>query len=232
LFGTQAQFDPQKFTWLGGSGTQYPPTCFVWHTSKIQNGRDMFEKEAIIGSAGTTNLITPNTLNEVVGTKIRIVRGYTGVSEIWLAMERGEVEGICGTVRPSLTATHPQWLAEKTVRPVLTIDLHPDPGPKEADNVLEFVKSDEQKVLLGLIFGSVDIQRPFVAPPGIPTDRAAALRTALSDMANDADFMEDAAKSGLDYRPITGDYIASVIEEDYKAPKDLVERASKILNQQ
>src|SRR5581483_7023325 len=170
-------------------------------------------------------------LNEIVGTKIKIVRGYTGVNTIWLAMERGEVEGICGTVRPSLTATHPQWIAEKKVRPVLTVDLHPGPGPKAADNILEFIKTDEQKQLLGLIFGSVDIQRPFVAPPGIPEDRAAALRKALLDMAHDPDFLADAAKSGLDYRVITAEHISAILDANYKAPKNLVERAGKILNQ-
>jgi tripartite-type tricarboxylate transporter receptor subunit TctC len=231
LFGIPSHYEAQKFTWLGGSGTEYPATCFVWHTSKIKSGRDLFDKEAIVGSAGTSNLTTPNALNEIVGTKIKIVRGYTGVNTIWLAMERGEVEGICGTVRPSLTATHPQWLAEKKVRPVLTVDLHPGPGPKEADNVLDFVKTDEQRQLLKLIYGSVEIQRPFAAPPDIPADRAAALRQAFIDMANDPAFIQDAARSGLDYRVITAGQIASVIDENYRAPKDLIERAGKILNQ-
>ena len=231
LFGTPSQFAAQKFTWLGGSGTQFPSTCFVWHTSKIKTGKDLFDQEAIIGAAGTSNLIAPNALKEVAGARIKIVRGYAGVNEIWLALERGEVEGICGTVRPSLTATHPQWLADRKVRPVLTIDLDPGSGPRDTDNILDFIKTDEQKLLLRLIFASLDVQRPFLAPPGIPLDRANALRSALLDMANDPDFIQDAIKAGLDYRAITAEKIASVLDESYRAPKELVDRAGKILNQ-
>src|SRR5262249_23939790 len=159
-----------------------------------------------------------NALNEVAGTKLRIVRGYSGVGEIFLALERGEVEGVCGTVRPLLTATHPQWLAERRVRPVLTVDLHPGATRKDADNILDFVKTDEQRLLLGLIFGSIDMQRPFLAPPDLPADRAAALRQALIDMANDPEFARDAVKSGLDYRVITAAQINAVIDDSYRAP--------------
>src|SRR5262249_62022584 len=107
----------------------------------------------------------------------------------------------------------------------------PEPRQKEVDNILDFIKTDEQKLLLGLIFGSIEIQRPFVAPPEIPSDRAAALRNALIEMANDPDFIQDASKSGLDYRAITAEQIAAVLEANYGAPRALVDRAGRILNQ-
>jgi tripartite-type tricarboxylate transporter receptor subunit TctC len=232
LYGARpTKYDAQKFTWLG-SANEEPGVCFSWHTSPIVTAQDLFDKEMILAaSGGTSNQDFPIALNAVLGTRIKIVRGYNGSSAMMLAMERREVEGICGTLYAGMKAAHPDWLAEKKVRMLMQIGLKPSSQMPGVPFALDYAKTEDDKSVLRLIVGWTIMGRAFLAPPGIPEDRKVALRRAFDATMKDPAFLAEAAKLRLDISPISGDEIDRFLADMYRTPKPLVERAAKILGQ-
>jgi tripartite-type tricarboxylate transporter receptor subunit TctC len=222
------QYDGRKFTWIGSANDE-PGVCFAWHTSPIATADDLFTKELLIGASGTSNLDFPTALNVVLGTKMKLVRGYNGSSAIMLAMERGEVQGICGMVYAAMQAAHPDWLAEKKVRTLVQIGLERNQKLADIPFALDYAKSDDDKRVLRLVVGWTIMGRPFLAPPGIPEDRKAALRQAFDETMKDPAFLEEAAKQRLDIASIGGEQIDRFLTDVYSTPRPLVERAGKIL---
>jgi hypothetical protein len=225
-----AQFDGQKFTWIGSANDQ-SGVCFAWHTSGFESVRDLFGKELVIGASGTSNLDFPLALNAVLGTRLKLVRGYNGTASIMLAMERGEVAGMCGMVYAGLVAAHPDWLRDKKVRTLLQIGLTRNARMGDVPFVMDFAKSEDDKRVLRLIVGWTIMGRPFLAPPGVAKDREAALRAAFDATMKDAAFLEDAARMRLDITPITGAEIERFLQDVYATPRPLVDRAAKVLAQ-
>jgi tripartite-type tricarboxylate transporter receptor subunit TctC len=223
------QFNGRSFTWIGSANDE-PGVCFSWHTAKFTTAQDLFDKELVIGASGTSNLDFPLALNAVVGTKMKLVRGYNGTASIMIAMERGEVEGICGMVYAAVQAAHPDWLTTKRVRTLMQIGLERNPKLPDVPFVMDFAKTDDDKRVLRLLVGWTIMGRPFLAPPGIPEDRKVALRQAFDATMRDRAFLEDAAKVRLDISPITGEQIEKFLTDVYSTPKALVERAGKILS--
>jgi hypothetical protein len=167
----------------------------------------------------------------VLGTKINIKRGYTGSSSIMLAMERGEIQGMCGIVYSALRTSHPAWLAQKLVRLLLQIGLQRNDKMPGVPFVMDLAKNDDDRRLLRLLVGWTIMGRPFLAPPGIPEERKLALRRAFDLTMSDPAFRADAAKLRLDISPIRGVAIEQFLQDAYGTPRPLVQRAAKILAQ-
>jgi tripartite-type tricarboxylate transporter receptor subunit TctC len=224
------QFDGQKFTWIGSANDE-PGVCFAWHTAGFEGAQDLFDKELVLGTSGTSNLDFPLTLNAVLGTKMKLVRGYNGTSAIMLAMERGETQGMCGMVYAALQAAHPDWLRDRKVRTLMQIGLDRNAKLGDVPFVMDFAKSEDDKRVLRLLVGWTIMGRPYLAPPGIPEDRKAALRRAFDATMSDPAFLEEVARQRLDVAAIGGEAIDRFLQEAYATPKPLVERAGKILAQ-
>ena len=231
MFGARpTQFDGQKFTWIGSANDE-PGVCFAWHETGFSRGQDLFDKELVLGTSGTSNLDFPLALNAVLGTRMKLVRGYNGTSSIMLAMERGEVQGMCGMVYATLQAAHPDWLRDGKVRTLMQIGLERHPKMGDVPFVMDFAKNEDDKRVLRLLVGWTIMGRPYLAPPGIPEDRKAALRRAFDATMRDPAFLEDAARQRLDIASITGEAIDAFLRDAYATPKPLIERAAKILAQ-
>jgi tripartite-type tricarboxylate transporter receptor subunit TctC len=231
VFGARpTQFQGQKFTWIGSANNEIGG-CFAWHSSPIRNAQDLFTKELVIGASGTSNLDFPTALNAVLGTRMKMVRGYNGTSSIMLAIERGEVAGMCGMVYAPVLASHPDWLRDNKIRMLMQIGLERVAKLADVPFVMDFAKSEDDKRVLRLIVGWTIMGRPFLAPPGVPEDRKAALRAAFDATMMDPAFLEDAARMRLDISPISGEAIDRFLQDVYSTPRPLVERAGKILAQ-
>ena len=231
MFGVRpTQFEGQRFTWLGSANDE-PGVCFSWHTTPIATAKDMFDKTMVLGASGTSNLDFPLVLNAVLGTKFKIIRGYDGSSSIMLAMERGEIQGMCGMVYAALKTAHPDWLAEKKVRTLMQIALVRNEKLGGVPFVMDFAKNDDDRRLLRLLVGWTIMGRPFLAPPGIPEERKLALRRAFDLTMKDPGFLADAAKLRLDISPIRGATIEQYLQDVYSTPRPLVERTGRILGQ-
>jgi tripartite-type tricarboxylate transporter receptor subunit TctC len=231
MFGARpTKFEGQRFTWLGSANDE-PGVCFSWHTTPIANIRDLFDRGMVLGASGTSTLDFPLALNAVLGTRIKIIRGYTGSSSIMLAMERGEIQGMCGMVYSGMRTSHPDWLAQKRVRILVQIGLQPNERMAGVPFVMDFAKSDDDRRLLRLLTGWTIMGRPFLAPPGIPEERKLALRRAFDLTMTDPAFLADAAKLRLEISPIRGATIEQFLQDVYATPRPLVERAGRILAQ-
>jgi tripartite-type tricarboxylate transporter receptor subunit TctC len=233
ILGQQgAQFDGTKFTWLGSANNEVS-VCVSWNaTSGIAKFEDLLSKEMTVGgtssSADTDQF--PRIMNGVLGTKMRIVSGYPGGNDVVLAMERGEVKGRCGWSWSSVMSTHRVWLEEKKMTVLAQLALQKHPDLPDVPLIIDLAKTDEQKQILRLIFARQVMGRPYLAPPGIPADRAAALRQAFMDTMTDKDFLADAEKAQLEITPVDGATIQKLVAEVYQTPPEVAKKAAELLN--
>jgi tripartite-type tricarboxylate transporter receptor subunit TctC len=226
-----AQFDGTKFTWLGSANNEVS-VCVAWNaTSGITKFEDLLTKEMTVGgtavSADTDQF--PRIVNGVLGTKMRIVSGYPGGNDVVLAMERGEVKGRCGWSWSSVMSTHRVWLEEKKMTVLAQLALQKHPDLPDVPLIIDLAKTDEQKQILKLIFARQVMGRPYLAPPGIPADRAEALRKAFMDTMSDKDFLADAEKAQLEITPVDGAALQKLVAEVYATPPEIAQKAAAIL---
>ena len=222
-----AKFDPSKFNYLGNM-EESVGVCAVTADAGIANLAALKEKETRFGATATTG--PPSQMaaavKNLLGGKVRLVHGYKGAPGVKLAMEKGEVDGICGMPMSTLRAQWSDVLDSGKVKPFIQLS-----GPKGAisgvDYVYDLAKSDEDAQVFDLIFGILKLGKIFAAPPGVPADRVAALRKAFDATMKDEDFLVDAKKIRIDISPSSGDAVAAFIAGIYKATPEVVARAKK-----
>ncbi len=227
LYGNAAaRFSAPQFSWLGSMNAEVS-TCQAWHASPVQTFDEAFTKTMAVGGTGTgadSNLF-PQVLNGILGTRFKLVGGYPGVAPILLAIERGELDGICGVYWSSILALRPQWFANGLVKPLVQLAIEKHPAHPDVPLATERAKNPTDRQALELIFASMKLARPFFGPPGVAPERLAALRRGFDEtMANKA-FLADAAKANLEIGPQTGAEIETLLARIYAAPPEVVQRA-------
>jgi tripartite-type tricarboxylate transporter receptor subunit TctC len=225
-----AQFDATKYTWLGSANNEVS-VCVAWHTSGITKFEDLLAKELTVGGTGAAADTDqfPRIMNNMLGTKMKIVTGYPGGNDVGLAMERGEVNGRCGWSWSSVKATHQKWMDEKKIHILVQLALEKHPDLPEVPLVTDLATSDEQRQVLKLVFARQVMGRPFLAPPGIPADRVAALRKAFMDTLQDKDFLADAEKGQLEITPVSGADIQKLVIDTHQTPAEIAKKAGDLL---
>jgi tripartite-type tricarboxylate transporter receptor subunit TctC len=224
--GGRAKFDAQKFTWIGSLGTSHS-VLVIWSASPIKTAQDLFTKETIVAGtgAGATTDFYPKVLNDVLGTKFKLITGYQGSKETYLAIERGEAYGRFNSY-DALKSTNAAWLTEKKARIVLQAAFNRHPELPDVPNVLDFAKTDEQRQTLRFMVAPSEM-RPIAGPPGIPAERAKALRDAFWATMKDPAYLADAEKRKIDAsQPMDGEKLDAAIKDIYKTPKAIVERVA------
>jgi tripartite-type tricarboxylate transporter receptor subunit TctC len=226
LDGRGVQFDAGKFGWLGSTSSSNS-TIYFWSASGLRSIADAFRRPVLMGGTGVGSYTTlyPTIMNNVLGTRFKIIAGYESSAEIGLAMERGEVEGRAGNNFNSLKAENPDWLRDGKIVLAAQVGLERDAGYPDLPLISDFAKSDEQRRILRLFSVDVVIGRPFLAPPGLPPERIQLLRRAFDAMLADPAFLKDSAEAGLDVAAIDGAKIQSVVEELVSTPPDIVAKA-------
>jgi tripartite-type tricarboxylate transporter receptor subunit TctC len=224
----EAPFDASKFTWLGSISTDVN-VCMTWHSSPIKTWDDMLTKPFTMGGlgAGADPDIFALMFKNVFGAKLKLVSGYPGTNDVSLAMERSEVDGMCGLSWSTVKTRHSDWLAAKKVNIPVQAGLHRERDIPDVPLVMDLTKTPEQTQIVRLILASQEMARPFAAPPGIAEDRRRALVEAFAKTVKDPDFLADAAKMKADVDPVTAASIESLLAEVYKTPKDIIEKAAK-----
>jgi tripartite-type tricarboxylate transporter receptor subunit TctC len=231
LLGSRgAQFQADKFTWIGSANNEVS-ICVAWKTSGITKLEDTLTKELIVGGTGQAADTDqfPRILNGVLGTKFKIVTGYPGGNDVTLALERGEVKGRCGWSWSSVLATQKRWIDDKSIIILAQLSLSKHPDLPDVPLVMDFAKTEDQQQIFRLIFARQVIGRPFLAPPGVPKDRAEALRAAFMDTMKDPEFLADAEKSQLEINPVSGADVEKLIKEIYQTPKALADKAAEFI---
>ncbi len=232
LLGSKgAQFDATKFTWLGSANDEVS-VCVSWKTTGITKIEDLMTKEMTVGGTGGGSDTDefPKILNGVLGTKMKVISGYPGGNDVNLAMERGEVQGRCGWSWSSVEATRKNWVEDKTINILVQLSLAKHAALPNVPLVIDLAKTDEQKQILKLIFARQVMGRPYLAPPGIPQDRADALQKAFMDTMKDPDFLADAEKTKLEVTPVPGPAIQKLVVDLYKTPPEIASKAGELLH--
>ncbi|MSP95226.1 MAG: hypothetical protein EXR00_08140 [Alphaproteobacteria bacterium] len=232
LFGVKAaQYDPRKMNWLG-SLDNTSGMCVAWAASGIKNWQDMFDKEFLVGSSGAGSQMEtlPLMVNKLFGTKIKVISGYKGGNEVFLAMERGEVHGRCGSMVSSITSTRPDWFPKKMVTVPFQIALTRDPDFPDVPALGELTKDPKIKQVLELVLSHMAMDKPVLMPPGVPPERVAILRAAFQAAVNDPAFIADAKKQRVEIDVVTGARVAEILNTAYAMPADVVKAANEAMN--
>jgi tripartite-type tricarboxylate transporter receptor subunit TctC len=226
-----AQFTGTDFNWIGSANDEVS-ICVSWGTSDIVRFQDLLARELTIGGTGASDdtVQFAKVLNNVLGTRLKIVTGYPGGNDITLAMERREVDGRCGWSWTSVKANHPTWVAEKKIHVLVQLALAKHPDLPDVPLITDLATSAEQAQVLKLIFARQVMGRPFLAPPDAPKDRIAALRQAFMDTMNDKEFRADAERMRLEITPVSGDKLQALVQELYRTPDAVAQRAAAALN--
>lgn len=224
----KARFDVKKFNWLG-SVARSQLLCVTWHTSPHKDIRDLIGKPMTVSSTGRTgnSATLPLILNQVMGTQFKVIMGYS-TSGSRLALERGEVDGICGLGLSTMRASNPAWFADKKINIVAQVGLDSLEELKGVPNVLDLVTGENRAVVEYQAILQT-IGRPYVAPPEVPADRLAALRTAFDATMKDAGFVADMQKLGLAVSPLTAAETDELIDRLYAYPPETLKRVAQIL---
>jgi tripartite-type tricarboxylate transporter receptor subunit TctC len=223
--------DPRRFHWLGA--TSFPGRiCAAGTAARVKTLADLFTHELIVGSlgAGSSNSILPTVLNHVLGMRFRIIEGYKGTQDVVLAIERGEVEGICASVGQFRSSE--RLFREGKLRVILRAEESPIPGIADAPSVYEHAKTEEQRAFMRFVFSSVEFGRPYVFPPDVPKDRVERMRRAMAEAVRDADLVTEAQRMRLDmtYRP--PEHLERLVAKLYETPPDVVEAVKKLIPMQ
>ncbi len=225
------QYDPEKYTWIGNMASEVGVTV-VSNTSLAKKTEDLFTTEIVVGGsgAGAENETAPRLLNAILGTKFKVVSGYKSQTEIMLAMERGELAGVGSMSWPNIKNNKAEETKQGKIKVLMQNGLKRDKDLPNVPLSLEFAKNDADRQALEFYFTQNTIARPIIAPPGVPADRAAALRAALIAMAKDQEFKDDTARLGFDSDPVSGEEVQRVVEKLVKTPADVVKRVSDATN--
>jgi tripartite-type tricarboxylate transporter receptor subunit TctC len=224
--------DPSKFIYLGSANSD-AYMCIARKDAAVQTFKDLQSHVLIIAGAteGATTHDLPVVENNLLGAHFRIVSGYPGMHENTMAIERNEVQGVCGYGWASLESQHPEWLPNGFINIVVQESikgyskLNAMGIPRSAD----FAKTDEDRSILELVYSQGIFGRPYVLPPGVPADRVAALRKAFMAALNDKDLLAEAATMKLDIDPISGENLQALVGKLYALPPSIAARTKEAL---
>ena len=226
------QHDPNKLIYVGNANSDVY-ICFLRSDAPAQTFKDTMSHEVILGAsnAGGTTRDLPAMMNNLLGTKFRVVTGYAGSKEITLAIERNEVNGACGIGWTGLPTMHPDWFAKKLMNVIVQADIkgHPDLNKMGVPLATQFAKSDEDRQVMELIESQGVFGRPYVMPPGVPAERVAALRRAFVATFKDPALRAEGDKMQLDLDYMSGDDLQALVAKLYALPGNIVARAKAAL---
>lgn len=231
LLGTkEADYDPKKFNWLG-SPSYETGLLIAWNTVPVTTVDDVRKKEITVSSSGANS--TPSfyarLLTDLLGLKLKIVVGYPGQNESFIAMERGEVDGYPSIFWSSLSSTRPDWIRDKKVKFIVQYGPEKEAGAGNTPTVQEFLTKEDDKLLLDAAIAPLALGRPYLMPPGVPADRVALMQKAMAATFVDPDFLAEAEKLNLGVNvPRSAEQTRIIVEKAYATPPAIVERLRRI----
>src|SRR3954462_3452161 len=217
------RFDTARFTWLGAMNTT-TNVFITWHASGVKTLDDAKTKDVVMGALSSDggNSVYPVLLNKFLGTRFKVVLGYQGGNTIQLAMERGEVDGRASVVWSGLKAGWPQWIADKKINVLVQIGLAPEPDLPDVPLMIDLGKNEMEQAIFRFVSSDSGMGFPTLTPPGVPTERVAALRKAFDRALSDPALLGEAEKRGLPIRPIAGSELQTIVNGLMGTPRDVI----------
>ena len=223
-------FDVTKFNWIGRMGTRLS-VGLVWHTTGVKTIEDAKKTEIILGATSptATSAMVPLALNHAAGTKFKVVQGYQGSADMYLAMERGETHGLGIAGWLDLTGPRADWVKDGKVAVLYQIALKRHPDLPNIPVLADLASNDDDRQILALLASTEDMGRSFVAGPNLPAARVDTLRTAFAVMMADPVFLADAQKRQLDIDFMQGKDLQTLVQNVGAFPPDVAAKAKQIL---
>jgi len=225
-------YDPVKLVHLG-SAQIATYNCYVRSDAPAKTFAEAFTTETILGAAqeGGSTRDAPVLLNNVLGTRFRVISGYPGTREILVAIERGELQGVCGMGWDAMASQRPDWLDKGFIRVLVQESLGGTPRFNQlgVPKSIDFAKTPEQRAVIELAYAQQAFGRPYILPPGTPPDRVSALRKAFMAATQDPDLLAEAAKMRVEVRPLAGEDMQALVTKIYATPRAVVERTREAL---
>jgi tripartite-type tricarboxylate transporter receptor subunit TctC len=218
------RFKTAEFNWIGRIDSLIN-IVFLWHTSPVKSVADAQRMEAKLSGTGvgSTVSIYPTVMNNVLGTRFKLVMGYKGSSEAQLAVERGEVDGH-STSWTAVKVGHPDWRPDKKINIIVQFALKKHPELPEVPTVVELARNDEERQILRAVMNATEIGTSFFTTPGAPADRVAALRRAFDATMKDPEFVADAERTKLTLGPLQGEELQKLVAEVSNLSPELLEK--------
>jgi tripartite-type tricarboxylate transporter receptor subunit TctC len=225
------RFDPTKFEYLGSADSGIR-LCVTHRTSKIKTFDDVLKMPSTFGgsAAGSSTTDYAQMLINLAGARIKIVNGYKSSNDTVLAMERAEVDGICGYDSSSFKAQKPTWWNSAEARMILQASLEPGEELTKlgVPHIWKYVTGENRKIA-EVVLAQQEFHRPFLAPPGTAPTQLATLRKAFMDTLSDKAFLADADKMKLSITPKDHVTVTNLIKQMYASPPDLVAKVNEAL---
>lgn len=224
------QYDSAKFNWIGNMNEEVA-VCVARSDSGVTKFDDLLAKPLRVGGTAPTqdSDMFPAFFNAVLGTKLDLITGYPGSAEIALAVDRGELQGMCGFQWSSMKKLRPSWFKEGFAKILFQIAPKKHQELQDVPLLTDFVKDEKTKSLLNTLLARQIMGRPFVAPPGVPAERVQALRKAFMDTVKDPQLLQEAEKTQTEVIPTDGEELQKIVENVMKTPKDQVDLLAKYL---
>jgi tripartite-type tricarboxylate transporter receptor subunit TctC len=225
----QARFDATKFSWVG-SMNQEINFCGIWQRpgAPTSFAEMLTRQETVFASSGGLTSFGyqhPLIFKNVLGAHVRMVSGYPGLPQAYIAMQQGEASGLCGLVRTHIKSLWPTDVQEGRFK--LIVQLGPKTTSELGDvaNIFDFAKTEEDRKIFAFHFNTKLLGRPLAGPPGVPKERLEILRKAFQDTMRDPEFLAEAHKANLDIDPATHEEVEQLLARFADYPKDLIEKA-------
>ncbi len=230
LLQSGTQFDATKLLWIGSTNRE-AYVAFVWHTAPVESITELTRKEVVVGATtpGTTMVDFPLLVNDVLGLKFKIVRGYQGTPQINLAIERGEVQGMGGLGWASVKAQTPHWISEKRIKVLAQYGFRRYAELPDVPTMFELAKSDADRQAMTMLFARTEYGRPYFLPPDVPPARVDALRRAFDATMKDPAFVAEAGKLQFEVDPLTGEQVQALVGQLANTPREVVARVRAAL---
>jgi tripartite-type tricarboxylate transporter receptor subunit TctC len=227
----ELKYDPLRLTWLGSMNRE-ATLAMSWHAAKVKTFEDLQKTELLVPGtgAGADSEIIPHAFNNLVGTKFKIVAGYKDSNEAALAMERGEIDGMAYWSWSAIMTAHPDWVRDNKVNLLFHTGTAPIPARPEIPLIRNVAMKPTDKRALEFLLAREILGRPFLATPGMPPERAAALRAAFAATLRDPEFKKDAERSSIEFELVTGEEVDNVLKEAANAPAEVIETVKEVLN--
>ena len=219
------QFDATRLIWIGSTNRE-AYVAFVWHTAPVASITELTTKEVVVGATtpGTTMVDFPLLVNDVLGFKFKVVRGYQGTPQINLAIERGEVQGMGGLGWASVKAQTPHWISEKKIKVLAQYGFKRYAELPDVPTMLELAKAEPDRQAMRMLFARTEYGRPYFLPPDVPAERVRALRRAFDATMKDPEFLAEAEKTKLTVSPLPGEELQKLVTEVSNLPPALLEK--------
>ena len=231
--GGRKEYDPNKFNYIGSAHAE-TLVCLMRTDAPVKTPQDLLATEVIIGAtaAGSTTADFPAMTNGVLGTKMKVITGYKGSRDVTLAVEKGEVQGICGLGWSTVKVQYPDVLKGDMFAKVFAqedMEGHPELNKLGVPLMISLAKTDDDRQAMQMFYGQNAFARPFILPPGVPAERVALLRKAFAETMKDPELLAEAQKMNIDVEPNTGEQVQALVAKMYETPPAVIERVKKAI---